>query len=83
MRFVRVTLALATHGEETPPMVHVRISDNGRGFDPDENFFGHLGLHSMRERCALINGTLHIHSAPGQGTEILLKVPVQVSGLAG
>jgi len=73
----RVSLSIKTDSEATPLMVQVRISDNGRGFDPHAKHFGHLGLHSMRERSAIIHGKLDIHSAPGQGTLILLQVPVQ------
>ena len=52
--------------------------DDGRGFDatqlpPGE---GRFGLVGMRERAAQLNGELKIRSAPGQGTEITLSVPL-------
>ena len=37
----------------------------------------HLGLLSMRERVRLVNGTLDIESAPGQGTTVIAWVPVE------
>jgi signal transduction histidine kinase len=54
-------------------VLHVR--DDGRGFDPEKSFPGHLGLHSMRERAASVGGVILISSAPGQGTELTIRVP--------
>ena len=52
------------------------VRDDGVGFDPEEpNTRGSLGLVSMRERLRLVNGTLDIDSAPGQGTVIVAWVP--------
>jgi PAS domain S-box-containing protein len=52
------------------------IRDDGVGFDPGEpRARGSLGLVSMRERLRLVNGTLDIESAPGQGTVIVAWVP--------
>jgi signal transduction histidine kinase len=52
--------------------VTLRLSDNGKGFDPDAAFPGHLGLRSMRERAARVHATLKIESEPESGTEIVL-----------
>ena len=56
------------------------IADNGRGFDlmrlassAGRNF----GLQFMRERAELMGGQLHIESRQGEGTRILLRLPVQ------
>jgi PAS domain S-box-containing protein len=52
------------------------VRDDGVGFDPREpRGRGSLGLVSMRERLRLVNGTLDIESAPGQGTGIVAWVP--------
>ena len=52
------------------------IRDDGVGFDPEEpRARGSLGLVSMRERLRLVNGTLDVESAPGQGTVIVAWVP--------
>jgi PAS domain S-box-containing protein len=53
------------------------VEDDGDGFDPSSNGHdGHsLGLISMRERAAAIDGTFEIESSPGQGTTIFLRVP--------
>jgi two-component system sensor histidine kinase UhpB len=61
--------------------VHLRIEDDGRGFDPatvkmvrDESMHG-WGIVGMRERVSLAGGHFHIQSAPGQGTKIMIRMP--------
>ena len=52
------------------------VRDEGVGFDPANPRQGpSLGLASMRERVRLVNGTLDIESAPGQGTTLVAWVP--------
>lgn len=51
----------------------LRIEDSGVGFDTTQPPTG-LGLTSMRERIALVDGSLIIHSAPGCGTTIMATV---------
>jgi ligand-binding sensor domain-containing protein/signal transduction histidine kinase len=51
----------------------LRISDNGRGFDPARVEDGN-GLDSMRKRVALLGGVLDILSSPGAGTTVTLKI---------
>lgn len=47
------------------------ISDHGCGFDPSRPEDGrHYGLRGMRERAAMIGGTLSVESQIGQGTQI-------------
>ena len=38
---------------------------------------GSLGMVNMRERAALINGSLDLKSTPDQGTTITLVVPLK------
>ncbi len=54
----------------------VRVTDNGRGFDPAGARKGRLGLVGMRERARGNGGSLRIESAPGAGTSISLQLPV-------
>ena len=57
----------------------LRVADNGRGFEQDEAFSevgGHFGLLGMRERAERLGGELHLHSQPGQGTEVAVTVPI-------
>jgi PAS domain S-box-containing protein len=55
--------------------IMLEISDEGLGFDPTEDFPGHLGLDSMRERASRLGGTLEIYSSLGHGTRILARIP--------
>jgi two-component system sensor histidine kinase DegS len=59
----------------------VVVSDNGRGFSPERvttHLMGGAGLRGMRERAALIGGTLTIESALGEGTTIILEAPTAI-----
>lgn len=51
----------------------VKVIDDGRGFDPAAPSSG-LGLTGMRERAALAGGRVQVHSAPGDGTAIELRL---------
>jgi signal transduction histidine kinase len=53
------------------------ISDDGVGFDPEEaKLAAGLGLISMRERTYLAGGEFKILSEPGQGTCIMVRIPL-------
>lgn len=52
----------------------LEVQDNGVGFDPQADYPGHLGLHTMRERVARFGGALEIESAPGAGATVRVKV---------
>ncbi len=62
--------------QHKPDCIELEIADNGIGFDTSGEFPGHLGLQSMRERAARLNGTLAIESRVGTGTRIAIQVPV-------
>ncbi|WP_191289953.1 GAF domain-containing sensor histidine kinase [Kitasatospora herbaricolor] len=55
----------------------LRVTDDGRGFDPESvrRAGRHLGLVSMRDRAAAVGGLLTLDSAPGKGTAVELEVP--------
>jgi signal transduction histidine kinase len=57
--------------------VEIEIEDDGRGFDVGGTLLGRdgFGLHTMRERMALVGGTLTIDSAPGHGTRVVAVAP--------
>lgn len=60
----------------------VEIEDDGVGFDQkavtgNYETRGSLGMVNMRERAELIEGTLHMASAPGHGTKISVLVPAK------
>ena len=52
------------------------IDDDGRGFAETDVREDALGLVGMRERLALVGGTLEIESTPGAGTTVAAQVPV-------
>jgi PAS domain S-box-containing protein len=67
--------------EQRHSQVRVIVEDNGRGFDPEAlqqapNVQGRLGLLGMRERIALVGGTLSIESAQGAGTTLFVQLPI-------
>jgi two-component system nitrate/nitrite sensor histidine kinase NarX len=53
------------------------VEDDGIGFDLDRTVGSQdgYGLFTMRDRAALIGGTVHIDSAPGRGTTVTASVP--------
>ena len=55
------------------------VEDDGRGFDPAADAGeGHVGLRIMRERASRIGANVQWHSAPGQGTRVVLSVEPEV-----
>jgi signal transduction histidine kinase len=52
------------------------VEDDGKGFDPASTGTDGLGLVGMRERLALVGGTLRIEAAAGAGTTIAAEVPL-------
>jgi signal transduction histidine kinase len=52
------------------------VEDDGRGFAPDDVRPDALGLVGMRERLALLGGTLAVESKPGRGTALIAYVPL-------
>ncbi len=64
-------------------MMLLSIIDDGEGFDPSilpvqkhDYSEGGFGLEGMRERIELIKGSMKILSKPGDGTRILLSIPL-------
>ena len=76
----RVSIVL----RRTSDQVQVIIEDNGRGFDTTRanartDGRGHLGLVGIEERLAGMNGSLHLESAPNNGTTIVVRIPITKS----
>ncbi|MBM4423315.1 MAG: GAF domain-containing sensor histidine kinase [Chloroflexi bacterium] len=64
-----------------PEICALEIHDDGVGFDVGAvtgsyETRGSLGMVNMRERTELVNGVLHLDSAPGRGTKITVLVPL-------
>lgn len=57
--------------------LHVIVEDNGMGISDDKVSALHsLGVMGMRERAVLLGGTFCIAGIPGQGTTIVVKMPL-------
>jgi signal transduction histidine kinase len=54
----------------------LNIADSGVGFTPGTLEHSGLGLVSIRERVNLLGGQVVIRSAPGRGTRLGVRVPV-------
>lgn len=58
--------------------IALRVQDDGKGFDPAVAIAGKsFGLLGVQERVLLLHGELHIDSAPGKGTTISFKLPLE------
>lgn len=66
----------------TSNLVTLEIKDDGVGFDPAQppikrsELSGGFGLKGMRERVEQLGGTLLLESAPGEGTTLMVELPV-------
>ena len=62
----------------------VSVSDSGSGFDAKKKVVpsagGGYGLFSVRERIRHIGGEMHIDSSPGDGTVVVLILPLGKQG---
>lgn len=62
--------------------IRVRVEDDGIGFDISKtNLYSTkdkcFGIFSIRERIRYLGGTFEITSKPGQGTGVIIVVPIQ------
>jgi signal transduction histidine kinase len=67
--------------EASDKEVRMIVDDDGRGFPPidagsAEMPAKRLGILGMRERLALVSGTLEVESAPGRGCLLFARVPL-------
>jgi two-component system NarL family sensor kinase len=56
--------------------IELTIEDDGQGFDPQAVPARSQGIVGMRERAALLNGTLHLTGPPGGGVKIAVSIPL-------
>jgi len=69
----RVDVAFAEEGDS----LVLTVRDNGRGISEEEIANTRsIGLVGMRERARLIGGDLVLQGAPGRGTTVTLRVPL-------
>jgi PAS domain S-box-containing protein len=65
-----------------PLGIHMIVEDDGCGFDVETTLrtsttSGHLGLFGMCERAMLLDGSVTIESTRGQGTTIVVQIPLE------
>lgn len=51
--------------------------DNGRGFQAEAQRKSHGGLVNMLTRAQRVGGSVKLHSAPDQGTEMVIRLPLE------
>lgn len=75
------------HAAGTGQALHLRgedhhvvldVTDQGPGFQPHDAFepSDRLGLLGMRERVESLGGTFELHTAPGHGTRLRVRLPL-------
>lgn len=70
---------ITLHLSSTPTLLTLRIIDNGRGFDPaveTHGKAGHFGCIGIRERARKIGADADWQSQPGQGTSVIITLPL-------
>ncbi|WAS89795.1 PAS domain-containing sensor histidine kinase [Nannocystis punicea] len=75
------TAARVEVGGDEDDILVIRVSDDGKGFDPqlvaaDRLASRSFGLLSVRERVIGLGGHVRIDSAPGRGARVELHVPL-------
>jgi PAS domain S-box-containing protein len=57
-------------------LMHVSVTDDGCGFDAEAAVSSNrLGIHSMKERAAMLGGSVHFTSAR-KGSQVLVQIPL-------
>jgi signal transduction histidine kinase len=75
-RHAQATAVSVDLGEQEGRII-LQVTDNGRGIDLVEVMQSKsVGLLGMRERAAILGGELAISGAPGQGTTVVLSLPM-------
>jgi signal transduction histidine kinase len=62
--------------QEKDREIILEVKDDGLGFEPQQEYPGHMGLQSMEERIIKVQGSLAVESEPGAGTSIKVSIPV-------
>ncbi|HEU0115169.1 MAG TPA: ATP-binding protein, partial [Thermomicrobiales bacterium] len=71
----RVTIRLAARDG----WVEAEVADNGRGFDAEPPRLAgvpRFGLATMRERAEAVGGAFTVASTPGEGTRVVVRLPI-------
>jgi signal transduction histidine kinase len=82
--FKEAVTNIARHSGSTRAEVHfdvsgenlvLRVTDNGKGFDPASSTDGN-GLFNIRKRAADLGGTAELESVPDRGTTLTVRLPL-------
>jgi signal transduction histidine kinase len=78
-RHAQASAVLVQVGVERGQVV-VDVEDDGKGFDESALAHGdgrkHWGLMGIRERAEILGGVATVESEPGQGTHVVVRVPL-------
>jgi signal transduction histidine kinase len=69
-RTIRVSLTTTTD------RVELYVEDDGVGFVVSERARSGLGLRSIQERVRFMRGSVNVDSQPGEGTKVLVRIPI-------
>src|SRR5215204_1838082 len=69
----RLTVGLDITSEE----ISGYVEDDGHGFEGNGESRDRLGLHSIRERTALLEGTTEVYSSPEGGVGVRIRIPLR------
>ncbi|CAM1360991.1 conserved hypothetical protein [Tenacibaculum litopenaei] len=64
---------LCLHLKYTPEALHIRVRDNGVGFDMDKVAYKGLGLQNIKARIELIKAQAELKSEPQNGTTLIIN----------
>ncbi len=66
--------------EKRDDLIVLLVEDDGKGFSTEnkKNRRKGIGIIGMKERAALIGGTLEIESIPRRGTTVYVRVPASL-----
>jgi signal transduction histidine kinase len=70
-----VTVRARVLHQDNGAQLVVEVVDDGRGFVPEGPSVGR-GLENVEERATVLGGTIAIDSTPGEGTRLVLSVPL-------
>ena len=68
----QVTISLRRQADQ----VVLRITDDGRGFDPEKVAEASFGLLAMKERARSLGGDVSIESGAMKGTTVVARLPI-------
>jgi signal transduction histidine kinase len=70
--------AATVHLSQADASLRFEVTDDGKGFEPGAASRG-SGLQGIADRLAALGGELTVRSAPGEGTMIAGRLPVEVA----